>query len=239
MRPGTFPTRGMRNSQAVEDQQNRDLAEALDQLHGQQPADEITSPPRLMSSKLYVSAREAVQATDPQIDPAIAAALENPTVRNLLQQASQEIEQQKAAFIQATNGAAAEVTAAMLVSFPEFSHVKNAGELAAAATVLAQQNPQRFQQFRNFYNRTQTVLQQQQQVAAQTAAAAKRTRTRTVPAIRDLARRTFAGQRNPGKSESKFGPRSLRTRGRRGSRKQIWCKPGIPLLRLGIALFKI
>jgi hypothetical protein len=67
------------------------------------------------------------------------------------------------------NGAAAEVTAAMLVSFPEFSHVKNAGELAAAATVLAQQNPQRFQQFRNFYNKTQAVLQQQQQVAAQTA----------------------------------------------------------------------
>ena len=151
---------------AVEEQQHRDLAEALDQLHGQQPADEITSPPRLYEQQTEYQP-EAVQATDPQIDPAISAALENPTVRNLLQQASQEVEQQKAAFIQATNSAAAEVTAAMLVSFPEFSHVKNAGELAAAATVLAQQNPQRFQQFRDFYNRTQTVLQQQQQVAAQ------------------------------------------------------------------------
>jgi hypothetical protein len=155
--------------QAVEKQHNRDLAEALDQLHGPERQPVAVDNGRTEPQPDYQPQPEAAQATDPNIDPAIAAALENPAVRGLLQRASQEIEQQKAAFIQATNAAAAEVTAAMLVSFPEFTHVKNAGELAAAATVLAQQNPQRFQQFRDFYNRTQTVLQQQQQVAAQTA----------------------------------------------------------------------
>jgi hypothetical protein len=78
---------------ALDEQQNRDLQEALDQLHA--PVDEqLTGRTEAQPDFTPQPDAEAVQGVDPQIDPAIAAALENPTVRNLLQQASQEIEQQ-------------------------------------------------------------------------------------------------------------------------------------------------
>jgi hypothetical protein len=160
--------------QAVEEQQNRDLQEALDQLRAPEPQpvavdEQVTG--RTEARPDYTPQPdhpEAVQM-DPQIDPEIAAAFQNPKIRAVLEQASQGVEQTKAQFQQATAALALEAQGMITALFPELAGL-NGQQMQGALAVMAQNQPERVQQLQQLMGRAQNLVgayQQQQAQAAQ------------------------------------------------------------------------
>jgi hypothetical protein len=166
---------------AAEEQQNRDLQEALDQLRApeQQPVavdEQVTG--RTEAQPDYTPQPdypEAVQM-DPQIDPEIAAAFQNPKIRAVLEQASQGVEQTKAQFQQATAELATQAQGVLTALFPELSNLSGP-QLQGALQYMQQSQPERFQQFQQLAGRAQQLVgvyraqqaqaaQQQQELAA-------------------------------------------------------------------------
>jgi hypothetical protein len=141
------------------------------------------------------AARTEVDAAWSAADQAIEEALKQPLVREKLEhefntvrqeaaavaeQARQEAEQIKSAYIQHANALTGQLNALVLSNFPELQGVAHDHQqLAGAVQLLAKTNPQRAQQLQDFALRASTVagqLQQQQyqqtQIAQQQAAEA-------------------------------------------------------------------
>jgi hypothetical protein len=153
---------------AVEEQQHRDLAEALDQLRDPTPVAAATG--RTEAQPDYTPQPdypEAVQM-DPQIDPEVAAALQNPKVRSLLDGVNQTIEATKSQYQEQVAHAGMTAVASFVSAFPELANL-NADQLPGAIALINQTNPARAQEIATHYNRVNGLVQQMQQVSAQTA----------------------------------------------------------------------
>jgi hypothetical protein len=116
------------------------------------------------------------EAVTSGLDPEIAAAIQSPKVRNLLEQASLQVEQAKVGYQQATEQLAIEAQGVMTALFPEL--VGLSGQQAQGALAAMQQRePQRFEQFRQLAGRAQQLIgvyqaqqaEQRQQFAQQVA----------------------------------------------------------------------
>jgi hypothetical protein len=170
---------------ALEQQRNADLNEALDYLRSEeetmrqameprpvQPADEITSPPRLYEQPAEPQP-EALQPQPehtevPGVDPEIAQALQNPKIRGMLEQVSLGVQQTAAQYQQAQAQLAAEAVAMVAAAAPELAGMSPA-QAQGALQLMHHSNPQRAQQIAQLVGRAQNLVAQHQQAAAQTA----------------------------------------------------------------------
>jgi hypothetical protein len=114
----------------------------------------------------YTPQIQAENLPPPQVDPEVLAAFQNPKVRQILEQASQGIEQQNAAYQQQLANAALTGVAAFAAAFPELNGIP-AENLVGAVSLIARTNPDRARQIAQQYDRVSHLVQQQQQVAAQ------------------------------------------------------------------------
>jgi hypothetical protein len=105
---------------------------------------------------------------DPQIDPEVAAALQNPKVRSLLDGVNQTIEATKSQYQEQVAHAGMTAVASFVSAFPELANL-NADQLPGAIALINQTNPARAQEIATHYNRVNGLVQQMQQVSAQTA----------------------------------------------------------------------
>jgi hypothetical protein len=135
-------------SRALEEQHNRDLQEALDQLRAPEPQpvavdEQVTGRTELQPE--YQPQPEAVQATDPNIDPELMRALQDPKIRGILEQVNQGVQQTAAQYQQQLADASLTAATAFLASFPELSGLR-ADQLAGAVALINQTNPARAQE---------------------------------------------------------------------------------------------
>jgi hypothetical protein len=163
---------------ALEQQRNADLNEALDYLRSEeetlrqamqpQPAQPVEQQPEQQAQpELQQPQPEAVPSG---VDPEIAQALQNPKIRNLLEQVNLGVEQTKSQYAAATEQLAIEAQGVITALFPE--HVGLSGQQAQGALAAMQQRePQRFEQFRQLAGRAQQLIgvYHQQQVERQQA----------------------------------------------------------------------
>lgn len=150
---------------AVEEQQNRDLAEALDQLRDPTPVAADTGRTEPQPDYTPQPDPEHV-ATDPNLDPEIAAALQNPTVRAVLEQVNQNVEQTTSAYQQQLANAALTASASFVAAFPELAGLQ-ADQLPGAIALINQTDPVRAQAIATHYGRVNGLVEQARQVAAQ------------------------------------------------------------------------
>ena len=160
----------------VDKQRNADLNEALDFLAQEQsalaaaaapqPADEQVTG-RIEAQPDYQPQPESVQqATDPQYDPELLRALQDPKVRGILERASQGIEATNAQFQQELANAALTATASFMSAFPELNGL-SAEQLPGAVALIAKNDPVRAQAIAHHYRQVSHLVAQHQRVAVQ------------------------------------------------------------------------
>ena len=167
--------------QAVAEQQDRDLAEALDQLRGQeqQPvaADEQSAgrtEPQQPDWEVQAERDHATyQQATAEIDKNIEALLSDPNIRSRLEhefgQVRAEVDQAKGQYQQATAQLAQEALATMAALVPEIQGM-TPDQARGALALMAKQDPQRVAALQQLMGRSQNILAaHQQQVAQQQA----------------------------------------------------------------------
>jgi hypothetical protein len=168
-------------AKALADQNDRDLAEALDQLRGQelQPvaADERSTgrtEPQQPDWEVQAERDHATyQQATAEIDKNIEALLSDPNIRSRLEHefssVRAEVDQAKGQYQAATAQLATEAQGLMTALFPELANM-NAQQVQGALAMMQQSNPQRFEQWKQLAGRTQQlvgVYREQQAQAAQ------------------------------------------------------------------------
>ena len=153
--------------QAVAEQQDRDLAEALDQLRGQeqQPvaADEQSAgrtEPQQPDWEVQAERDHATyQQATAEIDKNIEALLSDPNIRSRLEhefgQVRAEVDQAKGQYQQATAQLAQEALATMAALVPEIQGI-TPDQARGALALMAKQDPQRVAALQQLMGRSQT-----------------------------------------------------------------------------------
>ena len=194
----------------VDKQRNADLNEALDFLAQEQSALAATAAPqpadeqvtgRIEAQPDYQPQPESVQqATDPQYDPELLRALQDPKVRGILERASQGIEATNAQFQQELANAALTATASFMSAFPELNGL-SAEQLPGAVALIAKNDPVRAQAIAHHYRQVSHLVAQHQRVAVQQQEQQQNSRRRAVQSLRSCPRCCIASERDSGERQ--------------------------------------
>ena len=151
--------------QTLEEQGNRDLREALDQLRGQVAADEQSTgrtEPQQPDWEVQAERDHATyQQATAEIDKNIEALLSDPNIRSRLEHefssVRAEVDQAKGQYQAATAQLALEAQGMMTALVPELANM-NGQQVQGALALMQQSNPQRFEQWKQLAGRAQQLV---------------------------------------------------------------------------------
>jgi hypothetical protein len=153
-------------NQEVADQQNQiDSAiaaevDALRNPHAQQQQQDQPEP--------TIEPQPEIPADVPGVDPELARALQNPKVREPLEQLVAQAEQTRSAYAQAAYDAYSVAAVAALAAFPELQGLTGQ-QVPVALQMIQQKDPARFSEIRSQLDRVDSLHRTVQQAQAQQA----------------------------------------------------------------------